>query len=208
MRRIVISLFALTLAASLAADDRRTESFTFDASSFEKLRIDHALGDLTIEESTGSTIEIKMTAECDGWRCGDDVDDIELISRDSGSTLTLEVDGYPRFGGDVSVDLEIWMPAHLSLEIERGVGSTEISGITGDIEVEAGVGEVEIESTASAFRSAEAETGVGEVDIRVDGHKIRATSSFIGGETKWREGEGSSRIDLEVGVGSADVRLR
>ena len=147
-----------------------------------------------------------MTARCDGWRC--DVDDIELEARTGGRTLNLEVDGYPRFGGDVSVDLEIRMPAHLALEIERGVGSTEIRGITGDIEVEAGVGEIEIEADSGAFRSASAEAGVGEADVRVAGRRIRSSSSFVGEETRWQEGEGSSRIDLEVGVGSVDIRLR
>lgn len=206
MRRITIALLTLTLAGALAADDRKTENFSFDAGSIKLLELDHAVGDLEIVDSTGSTIEVRMTSHCDGWRC--DVDDLKLVQHSSASTLRLEVDGYPRFGGDVSVDLEIRMPSHLALEIERGVGSTEIHGITGDIEVEAGVGEIEIESSAAAFRSASAEAGVGEADLRVNGNRIRSSSSFVGSESRWQEGQGTSRIDLEVGVGSVDVTLR
>lgn len=206
MRRLTITLLALAVAGTLAADDRRVETFSFDAATLARLEIEHAVGDLEIVDSPGSTVEVIMTARCDGWRC--DVDEIELVARTSGRTLLMEVDGYPRFGGDVSVDLEIRMPAHLALEIERGVGSTEIRGITGDIEVEAGVGEIDIEADSAAFRTASAEAGVGEADVRVAGKRIRGSSSFIGGETSWREGQGSSRIELEVGVGSVDVRLR
>jgi hypothetical protein len=206
MRRITIALLTLAVAGTLAADDRRIETFSFDATSLARLELEHAVGDLEIVDTPGNTVEVVMTAHCDGWRC--DVDDIELVARTSGRTLLMEVDGYPRFGGDVSVDLEIRMPAHLALEIERGVGSTEIRGITGDIEVEAGVGEIEIEADSTAFRSASAEAGVGDADVRVAGRRIRASSSFVGEESSWQEGEGSSRIDLEVGVGSVDIRLR
>jgi len=206
MRKIAIALLTLAVAGALAADDRRTENYSFDASSITRLELEHAVGDLEIVESTGNTIEIRMTAECDGWRC--DIDEIELVSDNFGKTLHLEVDGYPRFGGDISVDLEIRMPAHLALEIERGVGSTEIRGMTGDIEIEAGVGEIEIEASAGSYRTATVEAGVGEADLRVGGRKIRSSSSFVGEETKWHEGQGTSKIDLEVGVGSVDVTLR
>lgn len=206
MRKTAITLFALALAVSLSADDRRTEHYSFDTGSIDKLKIEHAVGDLKIVDSTGSTIEIRMVAHCDSWRC--DVDDAELESHATGGTLHLEADGYPKFGGNMSIDLEISMPAHLALDIERGVGETEIRGITGDIDIEAGVGEIEIEASAAAFRSADVETGVGEAELRVDGRRIRSSSSFIGEETRWREGEGQSRIDLEVGVGSAEVTLR
>ena len=79
MRRIAITLMTVALAASLSADDRRVESYTFDAATFETLHLDHAVGDLEIVDAPGSTIEIRMVAECDAWRCGDDVDDIELF---------------------------------------------------------------------------------------------------------------------------------
>jgi len=206
MRKITIALLTLAVAGSLGADDRRTESYSFDAASLTRLELEHAVGDLEIVESAGNTVEIRMTAECDGWRC--DVDEIELVARPSGGTLHLEVDGYPRFGGDVSVDLEIRMPGNIALEIERGVGSTEIRGMTGDIEVETGVGEIDIEASAAAFRSASVEAGVGDADLRIGGSRVRSSSSFVGEESRWQDGQGSSRIDLEVGVGSVDVTLR
>lgn len=206
MRKLSIALLTLAIAGSLAADDQRTETLSFDAASLAKLEIEHAVGDLEIVDSPGTTIDVRMTVTCDGWRC--DVDDIELVSKDNGRTLRLEVEGYPRFGGDISVDLEIRMPAAMALEIERGVGDTEIRGITGDIEVEAGVGEIDVESTEAAFASATAEAGVGDADVRVDNQRVKSSSSIVGGESRWREGKGASRIEIEVGVGSAEVTLR
>ena len=196
MRKTAIALLALALALPLMADDKRSEHFSFDGGPIDLLDIEHPVGDLEIIDSPGNTIEIKMIVHCDDWlNCDSKMDDIELSTRISSDTLVIEVEGYPRFGGDISVDLEIRAPRRMSITAEHGVGETTIRGIEGDIEIEAGVGEIEIESNAAAFMSAEIEAGVGDADLRVSGEKVRKKSTFIGGEARWNGGADPRRSD-------------
>ena len=206
-----LALIALTLSFVLAADAKtwRTERYEFDSSSIRTLEIEHAVGELEITAGRGEHIEIHMRIECSSWRdkCGSRAENIELEAHESGSTLRIRIDGFPKTADSLSVDLEIRMPARLSLDVDRGVGETTIRGIDGDISVEAGVGEVSITGSVDAFGEVEVECGVGEADLDVpEGRVEQEGFLFLGNELKWK-GPGQSVIEVEVGVGSVEIEL-
>lgn len=203
---IVVSLFFVVAAE---AKTWKTETYQFDASGISMVEIDHPVGELEITPGTGDRIVVRMRVECSSWRgrCEKRVRDIELIGDEGGSTLELDIEGFPRSVNHLSVDLEITMPARMSLDIERGVGETRIRGIEGDISLEAGVGEVRIVAPARAVGWVRAECGVGEADLDIpEGRVEREGFLFLGNELKW-EGKGQSTIDVELGVGSAEIDL-
>lgn len=208
LRSIGIAIVTLSLAAPLFAADADVQHHRFDAAGLRTLQLDHPVGELEINGADIAAVEVRMEIDCDARDCADKIDDIRLESKSKNGELRLEVDGYPRFGKGVVVNLEIRMPRTMALAIEHGVGEVAIEGIDGDIDLEAGVGEVDIRGNAKAFRSAEIELGVGESELTVDGTTIEGDSFlFVGGETEWNKGRGESRIRVEVGVGETSVRL-
>ncbi|MGK2855679.1 MAG: hypothetical protein ACSLFQ_00590 [Thermoanaerobaculia bacterium] len=207
--RKTIGFVLVTLALAvpaLAGED--IQSHRFDAAGVKLIRLDHPVGELEIVGADVTQVEVRMEIECDGRNCDERIDDIRLESHSKNGELRLEVDGYPRFGKGVSVNLELRVPRAIALAIEHGVGETSIEDVLGDIDLEAGVGEVEIRGSSNAFHSAEIELGVGESELSVDGTSIVGNSFFfIGGETEWHKGSGESRLRVEVGVGEVSVRL-
>ena len=202
-----ILIMAMALSAPAFAADS-VENHSFDAKGLTRLRLEHPVGDLTIRGADGNTVEVHMTVDCSGRGCDDKVGNIRFRSSTKSGELQLEVDGYPRFRGNVNVNLDIRVPKSLAVSIDHGVGETEIVGLLNDIDVDAGVGEVEIRSSAKAFRSAKLDAGVGEAELEVSGETIGGGSFlFVGGEREWKGGQGKARLDLEVGVGSATVTL-
>lgn len=202
---IVLMTLALVTTALAAGD---IQNHRFDAAGLKLIRLDHPVGELEIVGADVNAVEVRMEIDCDGRNCAERIDDIRLQSRSKNGELQLEIDGYPRFGKGVSVNLELRVPRDVALAIEHGVGETSIEDVVGDIELEAGVGEVEIRGSSAAFHSAEIELGVGESELSVDGVTIDGDSFlFIGGETEWHKGRGESQLKVEVGVGEVSVRL-
>ncbi len=207
MRRFSILIILVASAMPLFAANHKSETFNFDGRAITTIEIDHAVGDLEIVESTGSAVEVRMTTECSGWNCENKTSGIRLKSSTSGGTLSLEVTGYPHLGGNVNVNLEIRLPHGIDIKTDHGVGGVEIRGIAANIHVENGVGEVTVEAPVSAFYSASIESGVGDADLSVSGSSVERSSSFIGAECNWKGGRGDHRIEVENGVGGANVKL-
>ena len=209
LKKIAIVLVTLSVVAAADAKTWRSETYKYDAAPLTVLEIDHPVGELEITPGQGETIEVLMRIECSSWRnkCGEKTADIELVGSQSGSSLELKVEGLPKTVNSLSIDLEITIPARLSLDVERGVGETTIRGIEGDIFVETGVGEVNVTAPARGVGRVTAECGVGDADLDVPDGSIRKDGFlFLGNELKW-EGTGSSLIEVEVGVGSAEIDL-
>ncbi|MBW3671402.1 MAG: hypothetical protein KY432_06985 [Acidobacteria bacterium] len=209
LKRLAIAIVSLSFVFAADAKTWRTENFDFDSTGVSMVEIEHPVGELEIAAGPSERIEVQMRVECSSRRnrCGERIEDIELVSGGSGSTLTLRVEGFPKTTNSLTVDLQVTMPARMSLDIDRGVGETTVRNIAGDISVEAGVGEVRITAPVSSIGEVRAECGVGEVDLDVpDGRIEKDGFLFLGNELTW-QGEGASFIDVEIGVGSVNIDL-
>lgn len=209
LKRFVITIVSLSAVLSADAKTWRTEHLDFDSAGVSLVEIEHPVGELEIVAGSSERVEVQMRVKCSSRRnrCSERVEDVELVSSPSGSTLALRVDGFPRTTNSLTVDLQVTMPARMSLDIDRGVGETTVRNIAGDISVEAGVGEVRITSPMSSVGEVRAECGVGEVDLDVpDGRIEKDGFLFLGNELKW-QGDGASFVDVEIGVGSVKINL-
>ena len=211
MRRaaLAIALLFVTVSAYAGRLERR-ETHNFDASGIERLQISHPVGSLEIVGYNGTEIRVAMEVRCSSFRfrCEDKSADIELEEKSSGDTIRLDVEGYPRNSSGLSVELRVEVPYSMSIVLEKGVGDTIIRGLEGDLRVEAGVGSLDIYMSERYVRSIHAESGVGGATLYVDGRQAgeRDGFLFLGNEVDWA-GEGDSRLDLEVGVGSLRIEL-
>ena len=202
------TLVALAAASAFADRVERREALTIPAAGFERIAITHGVGTLVIEGDDVADVGVELEVVCGSFRfnCDEKAKWIELSHRGHGDTLRIEVEGYPNNSGGLSVDLVLRVPRRVAVDIERGVGDTTIRGIEGDVQVEAGVGDVDLEMREGGVRSLRIETGVGGADLRVGGRREGREGGFLflGNEIDWH-GDGASRVDVEVGVGSVKV---
>ncbi len=145
-----------------------------------------------------------------------------LTTAKGDGTLLLELESdspEPRFEARWTVTA----PARIGLELELGVGDVSVAGLTGGIEMEVGVGNVSIEvaggdvavsvgvgngtirGPAAAYGTVSASGGVGGASIEAAGATFN-DKGFVGHTSSWK-GDGPDGIELEVGVGDAEIIL-
>jgi hypothetical protein len=206
---VIISILCLSPPAQSA--EIRSFDRTFDAQGIQRLVLDIPVTELEIKGSSTDRIEAEIKVECE-WRkrsCEDLADEIDLVSRKWDDELTIEVEGIENKWRSlgISLDIRIWAPASLSLELDVGVGEIEISGFENDVYVDVGVGEVEVNMDESRVHSVSLDAGIGEVQMSHNGGRLEAGGIFDN-VLRWDEGSGPARLRLKAGVGEIDVRLR
>lgn len=216
-KTIQAALLVVVTTISLAANDAlarevKSERQTVDAAGLDSINIEHPVGDLQVIGTSGNRVTIEMSVSCGRWfagSCREKADRLELSVEQAGDVLFVRIDEMPNTVKSLSIDMEIRVPRRFAAEIEHGVGDTRVTGLRGDVSVELGVGDVMLTSEARWFRSVSLEAGVGDVDLRVSGRRGGEEEGFLflGNEIEWRDGKGQSHIEVEVGVGEADVRL-
>lgn len=211
MRAVFCVLIASFAALPLLAREPREEAVEItDTAGLSRVDVELPVGSLIVRATDGPQASIEMRVNC-GWRGNcERADRIALRVDRIGETLMIRVENFPESVRSLSVDFKLEVPRTFALTLEHGVGDSEIIGLLGDIEVELGVGDVFVESAAGAFRSVSAEVGVGDADFRLGRSHAgeRAGFLFLANEVEWDEGTGDSRIEIEVGVGDADVNLK
>lgn len=214
MRRPVFLAAALSLvlpALALAAPNEiPIDHVTLPAAKSRTVHLKFPVGDLRVEASDGSQVELELTARCKGWNhrgCEEDARRVHVETDDSGGRLDFEVRGYPNFHStDFNLRGVLRVPARMDLDLDMGVGDLKVADIEGDLHVELGVGDAEIRTAASAVRSVDVEAGVGDAGVIAAGNKVRR-HGFVGSTASWDEGRGRSSVSLHVGVGDATVRV-
>lgn len=201
---IVMAMFAASLAYGASYDYREVRDLAVDANGLVEFEIDAGAGSLTVTGVDGAT-DITVVAT------------IRVESRDEDKArkvieeklrLTLERDGDRAelrseldsgWGWDVNaaVDLEVQMPAGVSLIIDDGSGSTVVTGVSASVTVDDGSGSLEI-------------SDVGTVDVDDGSGSIKITNSS--GDVSVNDGSGSIVIrgvagSVTVDDGSGSIKV-
>ncbi len=227
-RMTLICLISIAMAVPGGAADRTLEE-SHPAGGVDRLRIINGVGDVTMVSGDTDVIhvEITLTPRRGGVfssmkKAEQEVEAAVLNASEHNRKLRLELDSVsdePRFEARWMVTV----PSRVGVELELGVGDVRLSGLAGGVEMEVGVGNATIEVSegdvevsvgvgngtvrgpAEAFGSASASGGVGGASIDAEG-EVNSGKGFVGHSSSWR-GEGTYRIELEVGVGDASVIL-
>lgn len=231
MRKTSIAILAaLVFAVPAMAESSRVLTGTIDAGDLESVRLDAGVGDIDVTATQGATevtVEIRLKPRRGGFfsslkKAQREVDEAELRMDTSRGVLRLEIETE----SDDRHFEERWnieIPARLAFDLELGVGDVEIrdlsgslsaeigvgdlnaEGVSGDLTVEVGVGEATIRAAATHYGSVAGSGGVGDAKLVVRGRKV-ASSGFVGHSAEWT-GEGEHFIEIEIGVGDAEVTL-
>ncbi|HVS02604.1 MAG TPA: hypothetical protein VMT16_07540 [Thermoanaerobaculia bacterium] len=214
MRRTPLLACLLLLAAAPAAADRdlRTDRTEIAVTGATRVHIEVPVGEVEVRSVRGDTLRTSMTVRCGNLsrRCRERAEPIRLQTRREGSTLVLDVAGFPRStsNGSPSVRLAVMLPERLGLQVELGVGEATIRDVAADVRLEVGVGEARVRVPREAVRSVSIEVGVGEADLRPKPPRTsRAGFLFLGNDVRWDDGPGHASVDIEVGVGEGRVEL-
>lgn len=204
MSRTLIAAAILALApAALAKGPCKRLDHDFDAAGIQRLALEVHVGELAVEASTDAKLQLQLeVCPRDGWVDGPTtVEKAELdVAQDAG-TLRLSVvdDEYK----------ERWtlrVPPAMAIALEMGIGEAVMKGMKGDIKVELGIGELKIEGAAADYGSVSGEVGVGDFTLRATGGSREESRVLVSKESNWT-GSGPAKIEAEVGIGEAVVRL-
>lgn len=198
-----LALTCLLIANTASADSRKEITQAFDASDFDKLRLEITAGEIDIDTYDGEEIQVEISLRSQrrwfSWNNGD-VDDVELTVREGESELFLRIDEK-----DIEQHWQVNLPAKLALEMELGVGEVHIKDFSNNLEMEVGVGEIRVDVISSNYRSIHASTGVGDANIRGFEGGSGNERNFISADAYY-EGRGDMEIEIELGVGEIQIR--
>lgn len=209
MKTITTVLLAACLVSPLAMADscRYSRDINFDVAvdGLGQLDIDVGAGDLQLTGAPGSdVISVRARACADSQR---QLDDIDLKQRRRGDTLEIFSEEN-RSGGPFTlfgmsyayIDVNVRLPAGLSIEIEDGSGDITISDASGDFEIDDGSGDITIRNV------------VGDIAIDDGSGDIRLAD--ITGAVTIDDGSGDIRLDRIIGDvhipedGSGSIRIQ
>jgi hypothetical protein len=214
--RFALPLAALLLASLASATTSaraavlETDSQSFPVGANHRVRLEFPIGELRVIPADGSRVRFDLRVRCKGRsdeRCAELANRLRLESDDTGETLSLKLEGYPKWlrKGFTAMG-ELRVPRALDVRIEMGVGQLEIEGLAGDLDVDLGVGQAEVRVPRASVREVSVDTGVGDASIQGAGASS-ASSRFLGTRVSWTQGRGRSDVRVHVGVGEGSVRL-
>jgi hypothetical protein len=201
------TLALLLLPAAAPADvTRGVATKSIPVQSAERVVIDFSVGELEIVAIDGQEIHLTVEARCKRNRnCDELSDEVRVITKTSADEVEIEVDGND-WHKDYHLRGRIEVPRSLAVEVSMKVGELEIEGVEQDLDVDLGVGEVDIELPESAVRSVDLRVSIGDASLRPrsGGSSVRG---WLGKQVEWQDGKGRSRVDIDLSVGDAKVRL-
>ena len=143
--------------------------------------VEGTMGEIVVEAWPGDESGIEVTATKHTlWAA--DLEHVEILVEPTRCGLVVRADG-PTMS-PWGVDYHLRIPATAELDVRHGIGSVQLSGLSGQAIVELGVGQIIIDAFGGP--SLEVDAGVGHV----------ALSHVSGG-----------RVDLALGTGDIDVEL-
>lgn len=212
MKTLALLLGAALLGSVPAAADEvvRTLDRQLSAADVSGIHLDFPVGEVQVDAGTGRQVQVQVRLECDSkrqTRCLEAAKAIEIVSSTSAGGLHVELKGWPKAGTrGLEAHFTVTVPRDLPLKAELGVGEMRIAGLENDLSADLGVGEVSVKMAESAVASVSVDTGVGDANLFAQGRHLES-SGLISRELKWHEGHGKAAINVDCGVGEAEVRL-
>ena len=202
-RALLAAAILLIAPEALAKGPCKRLDHDFDAAGIQRLALEVHVGEFAVEASEGSKLQLQLeVCPRDGWMDGPEtVEKAELSVLQDAGTLHLSV-----ADDDYKEKWTLRVPPAMAIGLEMGIGEAVMKGMKGDIKAELGIGELKIEGAAADYGSVSGAVGVGDLTLRTEGGSREESRVLVSKESKWA-GSGAAKIEAEVGVGEAVVRL-
>ena len=199
-------------AAPAGAGERRTLHRDFEPGDHSDLRLEVPYGELTVTAADVDRVQVEIIARCShGWDdCADRLERIDVESRSRGEELVLEVTGLRRMSNHgLELEVQATVPTKLGLAVRLGAGELRIEGVKTDLQVHVGAGDIDIRMPEENVRSVDLRAAVGDASLNLPDGRVEAERAhLVGGRLSWRRGPGDAEVEVQVGAGDIDVRLK
>ncbi|MES1244649.1 MAG: hypothetical protein ABUT39_23785 [Acidobacteriota bacterium] len=212
MKKLALLLGAALLGSLPAAADEvvRTIDRQFSAADLSNIHLDFPVGEVQVDAAAGRQVRVQLKLECDSarqTRCVEAAKGIDVVAGRSGDRLHVQLKGWPKSGTrGLEATYVVTVPRDLALKAELGVGEMRISGLENDLKADLGVGEVRVSMAESVVASVDVDTGIGEANLFAGGRHLES-AGLISRELRWHDGHGKAEVNVDCGVGEAQVRL-
>ncbi|NVJ65489.1 MAG: hypothetical protein HWE16_03310 [Gammaproteobacteria bacterium] len=217
----IISTLVIGLAAPLSLSALETErQLTLDATNIQSLLVDTGAGSLNIQGKAGiKEIQVKAQISVDGVD-KDEADEwfadhmnlsltndngqaifcasFSYSSKSKCSTKKKLRDSWFGWNDERKIDVTIYMPENLALEVDDGSGNTEIRDIASKVFVDDGSGHLEIANIAGNLK---VDDGSGDLiitniqgDLYVDDGSGKLIIDQVTGEVEVDDGSGNIKV--------------
>jgi hypothetical protein len=170
-------------------------SKSFEIGSSPTLRIDSFGGGVTVRGDEVETIQAVATRKA---RRRSDLDRLEVTMTERDGGLEIETRN-PSRAPNVSVLLEIRVPAATHLEVDLGAGSVVVEGLTGGVQVDNAAGAIVLKEVSGGIR---ARTAAGYASAR--GAKGPVTLESAAGVVDY---QGVPKGDCHFGTAAGSISL-
>ena len=203
---------AIATPTPATADEVRTFSESFDASTLSEVYVDFPIGELRVEGTSSQRIMVEVKIECSRERsldaCMDKAEGISLASREGSDRVDLSIEGFSRWRNrGMHIEMKVLVPHALNVRIDMSIGELELEELFGDVKVDMSIGEVSMRSSEEMVGHISLDTGIGESSLATTRGRSSSAGLFTR-ELAWTEGNGDAEIQIELGIGEISVRLR
>ena len=169
----------------------------------ELLYIDVPVGQLEIETYQGDSIVlyIEVAESKTNWFKSVDLDDAHLRQKRDNNRLKLSVNLE-----NTTQHWKVKVPENIDLNLSIGVGEADLSGIGASLKMDVGVGSAQVVLSHDDYQSINLDAGVGDASLE-DFNGVNTTRAVVSEEVDWA-GKGQHEINIDVGVGDVEVRVK
>ena len=210
MKTIYLAGAALMFSASVMADVKDTEKFSFEVNPGARISVENVNGDITVTGGIGANVEVLAHKKAGSQEY---MEKLKIVIDASKDHVRIETDhpdsngGWFNWGSDNSgsVSYELTVPADVDLDsietvngdvtIESVDGEVQASTVNGTVEVSGVRADVSLETVNGSIKAVFEELGAGQ----------RVQADTVNGKiTIYLPGDASARVVAETVNGSID----
>jgi len=178
--------------------EKQTEQ-TFTVGDAPTVEIDNFAGDIVVESGESGQVRAIATRKAGNDRNLERIE-IDLIESDDG--LQIRTSCPNTSIGNLSVELELFVPADARLTLETGAGDVEVDDVEGTIRAQTGAGNVRVDGADAPMALA---TGAGDIDYAGEPRGECTFDTGVGNVTLRLPDNLAAEIELTTGIGSIDL---
>jgi hypothetical protein len=178
--------------------EERTEQI-FTVGGAPTLEVDNFAGDVVVRRGDSGQIRVIITKRALNSGMLDRID-VDASEQDAGVRIRTSRPG--AVSGNMSVDLEIFVPVDTRLELETLAGNVRVDDVGGEISAHTNAGNVRVQGASAAVALG---TSAGGIDYDGDPQGICTFDNGAGNITLRLPGDANVEVALNTGIGNISL---
>jgi DUF4097 and DUF4098 domain-containing protein YvlB len=190
--------FPISREVGFARMEETTEQ-VFIVGEAPSLEVENFAGRVTVRSGESGEIRVAVTKRA---LSSDRLDQIDVNVSEQDDGVRIRTSGPGVLTGNMSVDLEAFVPADARLELDTRAGNVEVDDVRGEISTHSGAGNVRVQGAAAPVRL---DTNAGEIDYEGEPEGDCFFNSAAGNITLRLPADANVEVRLRTGVGNINL---